>query len=56
LTAYVDVAVIGVPAIAMPPPIQFPIQCIQIDVGQQRRQDSSYAKDNFEFDRAVRYR
>jgi len=36
LTAYVDIAVIGVPAIAVPPPIQFPIQCIQIDVGQQR--------------------
>src|ERR1017187_10164009 len=25
LTAYVDIAVIGIPAIAMPPPIQFPI-------------------------------
>jgi hypothetical protein len=56
LTAYVDVAVIGVAAETVPSPLQFPIQCIQIDVGQQRRQDSSYAKDNFEFDRAVRYR
>src|SRR5882724_7774022 len=38
LTAYVDVAVVGVPAIAMPSPVQFFIERIQIDVGQQRRQ------------------
>src|SRR5208282_566748 len=38
LTADVNIAVIRVPAIAMPPPIQFLIQVIQIDVRQQRRQ------------------
>jgi hypothetical protein len=40
----------------MLPPIQFLVQSIQIDVGQQRRQDGLNAKDNFEFDREVRYR
>ncbi len=38
LTAYVDVAVVGIPAVAMPSPLQFLIERIQIDVGQQRRQ------------------
>src|SRR6202040_1030643 len=38
LTAYVDIAVIRIAAIAMLPPIQFLIQHIQIDVGQQWRQ------------------
>ena len=36
LTAYVDIAVIRLPAVAMLPPIQFLVQGIQIDVGQQR--------------------
>src|SRR6266849_3301699 len=38
LTAYVDIAVVRIAAIAMLPPIQFLIQLIQIDVGQQRSQ------------------
>jgi hypothetical protein len=29
---------------------------VQIQIGQQWRDDSSYANDNFEFVRAVRYR
>jgi hypothetical protein len=29
---------------------------VHIQVRQQRTDDSSYAKDNFEFERAVRYR
>jgi hypothetical protein len=33
-TAYVDVAVIGITAEAVPSPLQFLIECIQIDVGQ----------------------
>src|SRR5208283_789030 len=36
LTACVDIAVIGVPAEAVPPPFQFLVERIQIDVGQQR--------------------
>jgi hypothetical protein len=56
LTAYVDVAVIRIAAIAVLPPIQFLIQCIQVDVRQQRRQDSLNAKDNFAFERRVKYR
>ena len=37
LTAYVDIAVIGISAIAVLPPVQFLIKCIQIDIGQQWR-------------------
>src|SRR6185295_9295997 len=36
LTAYVDIAVIRISAVAVLPPIQFLVQPIQIDVGQQR--------------------
>jgi hypothetical protein len=36
LTAYLDIAVIRVPAETMPPPFQFLIERIQIDVRQQR--------------------
>src|ERR1700691_482056 len=35
LTADVHVAVVRIPAVAMPPPIQFLIQVIQVDVRQQ---------------------
>ena len=38
LTAYVGIAVIRIPAVAMLPPIQFLVRSIQIDVRQQRRQ------------------
>jgi hypothetical protein len=48
-------AVIRLSAVAMLPPIQFPIQSIQIDIRQQRRQDSPNAKDNFEFERRLRF-
>ena len=37
----------------MPPLIQFFIEPIQVDIGQQRREDSLNAKANFEFDRVV---
>jgi hypothetical protein len=56
LTAYVDIAVIRIPAVSMPPSVQFPIQCIQVDIRQQRRQDSPNAKDNFAFDRRLEFR
>src|SRR5919108_1668893 len=35
LTAYVDIAVIRVPADLVPSPFQFPIQLVQVDVRQQ---------------------
>ncbi len=38
LTAYINIAVIRIPAVAMLPPFQFLIERIQVDVGQQRRQ------------------
>ena len=56
LTAYVDVAVIGIAAETVPSSLQLLIERIQIDVGQQRRQYSLNAKDNFEFSRTVSYR
>src|SRR6267378_4721287 len=40
-TAYVDIAVIGIAAEAVPSPFQFFIERIQVDVGQQRRQRSA---------------
>src|SRR3984885_888959 len=40
-TAYVDIAVIGIAAETVPSPFQLLIQCIQIDVGQQRGQRSA---------------
>lgn len=42
LTAHVDVAVIGVPAEAMPSAFQLPIQLREQHVGQQRRQYAGY--------------
>jgi hypothetical protein len=38
LTACVDVAVMGIAAERVPSPLQFFIERIQVDVGQQRRQ------------------
>src|ERR1700731_1883963 len=36
LTAYVDIAVIRIPAESVPSPLQFLIERIQVEVGQQR--------------------
>src|ERR1022692_2426640 len=36
LTVDVNVTVIRVPAVGMPPLIQFLVECVQIDIGQQR--------------------
>ena len=38
LTAYLDVAVVGIPHKGQPPLLQLPVQCVQVDVGQQGRE------------------
>jgi hypothetical protein len=47
LTAYVDIAVIGIPTVTVPAPIQFLIECVQVNVGQQRRQRSTLRRTLF---------
>jgi hypothetical protein len=51
--AHEDVAIVGVTNEPMTPPLQFPVQLIEHDVGQQRRQGSLNAKDNFQFERTI---
>jgi hypothetical protein len=36
--------------------VEEPVDLVQINVRRQRADDSSYAKDNFTFERTVRYR
>jgi hypothetical protein len=37
-------------------PFEFPVEFIEYDIRQERRKYSSNAKDNFSFDRMLRYR
>jgi hypothetical protein len=38
----------------MTPPRQLPIQLVEDDIGQERRQDALNAKDKFQFERKIR--
>jgi hypothetical protein len=45
--------VVGITHETMPSPLQFPIQIVKQNVGQQWREHATYTKDNFEFERQI---
>src|SRR5438309_11180908 len=56
LTAHVNVAVVRISGVSVAASLQFPVQLVEYDVREQRGDYSPNAKDNFSFDRMLRYR
>ena len=53
--ANVDITVVRISNETMTPALQLPVELVEHEVTEQWRNDSPNAKDNFEFDRRLRF-